>query len=658
MFLILLNISTCRSEFSRTKKVTVPLNAVSRVIGRAGCNINAIREVSGAHIEMDKQKGQAERHITIKGSAEAMRQAQTLIMALIKDPDKQIDQLIPKSKQKQMSSGTSTSSNTFSSNMWHNSMALGVPASTNTGTIFTAQSCIMSASQRPHSSSRPSNSNVSASSSMANGSIGLSNISQVPFANVVRNSCQPVNGHVPQPPLVSSLTGSQPPNHSPSPKKSGKVDSTTNLNPPNSLQGIQNPKNTNVVVRQLFPETSSSQSSATGTKSTVTYSMASMTKSKNISSTTPTFVVKTEARGPVMASKVQPTSKGAPISTQQAVNKPDPQPLPIMSTSGRPVSAPIPSSQTPSNVTAVYSPFNNHFGGVAESVLSKKDESLESRKNFASVAAAGVVSSANQVNQQAVLDDALLTRAPGYKAMMNNSGSNHQSEPDLSKAPGYRNNNHGPAPPGAPNGPLMDQTNFMRLSVTTNDSAGEADPSKAPGYKGNQMFTMMGDEFSRSPGFKLSQMNHLNMSPRSAPGSSPRSMDSGHSPPQLRHEYSTPNHPMTLPKIESTLNPNAPDFYSRTLYLQQQQQRMLSYQSLMQGNYINPALLQAAGVGEFPPPGAPGAPGMGSFGGPGMPLTTVAVNSPLPRQTSPMAPNNQQQVPPVSIAAKGKKNFV
>lgn len=51
----------------RCKKVSVPLNAISRVIGRAGSNINAIRAATGAHIEVEKQsKGQGERTITIK----------------------------------------------------------------------------------------------------------------------------------------------------------------------------------------------------------------------------------------------------------------------------------------------------------------------------------------------------------------------------------------------------------------------------------------------------------------------------------------------------------------------------------------------------------------------------------------------------------------
>ena len=38
----------------KSKKVIVPANAISRVIGRGGCNINAIREMSGAHIEEKK----------------------------------------------------------------------------------------------------------------------------------------------------------------------------------------------------------------------------------------------------------------------------------------------------------------------------------------------------------------------------------------------------------------------------------------------------------------------------------------------------------------------------------------------------------------------------------------------------------------------------
>lgn len=46
--------------------MSVPSAAVSRVIGKGGANITAIREVSGANIEVDKQKGTGDRMITIK----------------------------------------------------------------------------------------------------------------------------------------------------------------------------------------------------------------------------------------------------------------------------------------------------------------------------------------------------------------------------------------------------------------------------------------------------------------------------------------------------------------------------------------------------------------------------------------------------------------
>nr|XP_056713374.1 ankyrin repeat domain-containing protein 17 [Euleptes europaea] len=85
----------------RSKKVSVPSTVISRVIGRGGCNINAIREFTGAHIDIDKQKDKTgDRIITIRGGTESTRQATLLINALIKDPDKEIDELIPRNRLK------------------------------------------------------------------------------------------------------------------------------------------------------------------------------------------------------------------------------------------------------------------------------------------------------------------------------------------------------------------------------------------------------------------------------------------------------------------------------------------------------------------------------------------------------------------------------
>merc|ERR1711884_925584 len=84
----------------KSKKVIVPANAISRVIGRGGCNINAIREMSGAHIEVEKLQGKAsqqtERTILIKGSAEATRQANTWIQQIIASPDKDMTDILGK----------------------------------------------------------------------------------------------------------------------------------------------------------------------------------------------------------------------------------------------------------------------------------------------------------------------------------------------------------------------------------------------------------------------------------------------------------------------------------------------------------------------------------------------------------------------------------
>nr|XP_034957937.1 ankyrin repeat domain-containing protein 17 isoform X5 [Zootoca vivipara] len=107
----------------RSKKVSVPSTVISRVIGRGGCNINAIREFTGAHIDIDKQKDKTgDRIITIRGGTESTRQATQLINALIKDPDKEIDELIPKNRLR--SSAAYPKTGTHASTMTtHNSVA-------------------------------------------------------------------------------------------------------------------------------------------------------------------------------------------------------------------------------------------------------------------------------------------------------------------------------------------------------------------------------------------------------------------------------------------------------------------------------------------------------------------------------------------------------
>ncbi|XP_067588058.1 ankyrin repeat and KH domain-containing protein 1 isoform X8 [Pseudorca crassidens] len=81
----------------RSKKLSVPASVVSRIMGRGGCNITAIQDVTGAHIDVDKQKDKnGERMITIRGGTESTRYAVQLISALIQDPAKELEDLIPK----------------------------------------------------------------------------------------------------------------------------------------------------------------------------------------------------------------------------------------------------------------------------------------------------------------------------------------------------------------------------------------------------------------------------------------------------------------------------------------------------------------------------------------------------------------------------------
>jgi ankyrin repeat domain-containing protein 17 len=60
----------------RAFALNVNSGTVARVIGRAGQNINAIREATNAHIEVEKiatRREQSARQITVKGSQDAIR---------------------------------------------------------------------------------------------------------------------------------------------------------------------------------------------------------------------------------------------------------------------------------------------------------------------------------------------------------------------------------------------------------------------------------------------------------------------------------------------------------------------------------------------------------------------------------------------------------
>ncbi|GAB5566776.1 ankyrin repeat and KH domain-containing protein 1 isoform X1 [Prionailurus iriomotensis] len=119
---------------TRSKKLSVPASVVSRIMGRGGCNITAIQDVTGAHIDVDKQKDKnGERMITIRGGTESTRYAVQLINALIQDPAKELEDLIPKNHIRTPASTKSIHAN-FSSGVGttsassKNAFPLGAPA--------------------------------------------------------------------------------------------------------------------------------------------------------------------------------------------------------------------------------------------------------------------------------------------------------------------------------------------------------------------------------------------------------------------------------------------------------------------------------------------------------------------------------------------------
>ncbi|XP_034959411.1 ankyrin repeat and KH domain-containing protein 1 isoform X1 [Zootoca vivipara] len=154
----------CCSGAKRSKKLSVPASVVSRIMGRGGCNITAIQDVTGAHIDVDKQKDKnGERMITIRGGTESTRYAVQLINALIQDPAKELEDLIPKTHIRTPASSTKSVHTNFSSGVStasasnKNSFPLGAPS------LVTSQSSTLSTFQSANKLSKNVPANVRSS---------------------------------------------------------------------------------------------------------------------------------------------------------------------------------------------------------------------------------------------------------------------------------------------------------------------------------------------------------------------------------------------------------------------------------------------------------------------------------------------------------------
>uniref|UniRef100_A0A8C6XG44 Ankyrin repeat and KH domain containing 1 n=1 Tax=Naja naja TaxID=35670 RepID=A0A8C6XG44_NAJNA len=148
----------------RSKKLSVPASVVSRIMGRGGCNITAIQDVTGAHIDVDKQKDKnGERMITIRGGTESTRYAVQLINALIQDPAKELEDLIPKTHIRTPVSSTKSIHTNFSSGVSIASASNKNSFSIGASSLVTSQSSTLSTFQSANKLSKNVPANVRSS---------------------------------------------------------------------------------------------------------------------------------------------------------------------------------------------------------------------------------------------------------------------------------------------------------------------------------------------------------------------------------------------------------------------------------------------------------------------------------------------------------------
>lgn len=530
----------------RSKKVVVSASAISRVIGRSGCNINAVREISGAHIEVEKQKGQqGDRQIIIKGSATATQNAQQLIQALASEPDKELSQIVIELG---LSRPSSSSGDEF------------VPPVASTTPVRVAKAAAQPASNAsPTSVSKSS----SASTIVSKSQSGSTPMSAAAFANrSTTTTSRGASANVTQQPFTGNTWVAT--------KTTTAGRATTTTTPASATAAKQPPRG---------PATSS----ATSSPSLPLKQAGAVAVNKP---STP------DMKQPAFGSTARPPS------TQQPFAPRSPKPsTPQSQTSG----SASPQVQPAAGQQSEYTPFTNNLFPKVASVWSR-----EQRPNFASVAASGISGSSQQqqancgqpqqqhiqptssnLQVEAEHDATNLSKAPGYRGnfispslsstpsssassfnMAQASGSGHRSAPCT--PPLMPASARQPTPPeqaASPQPPVASGLQTIRGVDTFEQSNIFSSASFSPSsYSKN---------FNLAPGARSSNAGYDLRQPATSTtfsGQHPlSSVGQIHPPMSSVDSVAGPNTSLST-SVGSSLNPNAPDFSASARAAAAQQQ--------------------------------------------------------------------------------------
>lgn len=543
----------------KCRKINVPGKSISRIIGRAGCNINRVREASGAHIDLDKLKNSSDGIMTIRGSVEATRLAYDLIETLLREPDKDIEQIIPMFKLKNVSTAPATTAALFDSatmNPWKNSTAvLGLSVgSTNLTSTLTATAnkltqcvTVSGVQTQPHSSV-----------------VGMSTTGSLNWSN-------PTGSHtgeeVAKPQLIQSFEiGAWTPvsvaQHQAKRNGSFQNSRTSSALPTSSRNYPSN---------SLVSSACTVASSVTGTCLNATVQQTATVQLTTASVVHGRVETATDAREPTknLTAADIVTSRSTVVGNPVPMTKLEHLPLPIV-TSSQMVTHSFSGKENFNShadaapmVRGEYSPFNNSFSGSA--ILKGK----ENRMNFASVAAAGVVLTCapSQVTSSLVLtlpssdttvDSALQAKAPGYRPIGQQIVQT-VSSPQRVEVGGHKavtssdsTQDHGPI-----GGPYAKPFGYSGSSTKSVDSEPKEDLSPVNSNLSQEHISESHSMLQYIDGALPGMSSSKPSSYLSDSNDSPRSQSH-------REEYTSSKNPMTLPHIDSNLNPNAPDFTSKT----------------------------------------------------------------------------------------------